>query len=300
MSGDDRRPILLIGATGRIGRALVSDLLEAKAPIRVLARDPAKAAAALGDGVEIVRGDLDDPASLAPAMDGVRSLYLASGVGAHLVEQHAVAIRSARAAGVEHVARVSTEGVEADDMLLLARWHRAGEADLEASGMAWTHLRPCNFMHNMLTFAPSIAGRGEIRAPFGEGRMSLVDVRDIAAVAAASLLDPVHRGRAYKITGAEWLGYAAIADAIAAATACPVRYVPISAGQARVEMSEAGYPLWLMEDLIGMYDLLARDRDPPLTSVVRDMTGREPRRFDAFLREHAGAFLNAAAHARTH
>ena len=293
----DERPVLLIGATGRIGRPLVSMLRKRGARIRVLLRDPARGA--FGGDVEVAMGDLDDPASLLRALDGARSLYLASGVGAQLVEQHARAVTAAHAAGVEHVVRVSTEGVEADGDMLLARWHRDGEAALEASGLAWTHLRPCNFMHNMLSFATGISARSEMRAPFGAGRMTLVDVDDIAAVAAAALLSPAHRNKAYKITGAEWLSYDEIAQAIAAAIGQPVRYVPTTPDEARREMAEAGYPAWLADDLLGMYAQLARDSVAPVTTVVRDVAGREPRRFADFAREHAAAFLAPAA-ARTH
>ena len=294
----DDRPILVVGATGRIGRPLVTLLRKGGAKVRVLLRDPGRAPP-FGPDVEVAPGDLDDPASLSRATGGARAMYLASGVGAQLVEQHARAIEAARAAGVEHVARVSTEGVEHDNPMLLARWHRAGEAALEASGMAWTHLRPCNFMHNMLSFVPSIAARGEIRAPFGNGRMTLVDVGDIAAVAAATLLSPGHRNKAYKITGAEWLSYADIAKTIAAATGRPVRYAPLTEDEARRDMAQAGYPDWLADDLLGMYALLAQDRTAPVTAVVRDVAGREPRRFADFAREHAAAFTQPAA-TRTH
>ncbi|WP_376093672.1 NAD(P)H-binding protein [Roseomonas sp. CCTCC AB2023176] len=286
---------LVIGATGRIGRGVVNGLIRRGLRPRVLARDPARMVAIFGEGAEIVAGDLDDPASLRDAMAGVRSVYLASSVGAGLVAQHARAVDAARAAGAEHVVRISTEGVEASEPMALSEWHRRGEAQLEASGLAWTHLRPCNFMHNMLTFAPTVAERGQIRAPFGRGRMTLVDVDDIAAVAVACLLGAEHRRRAYKVTGDEWLGYDDVAAVIGDAVGRTVRYVPLSPDEARAEMRAAGSPPWLIEDLIRMYALLQRDGAAPVTDVVRAVAGRTPRRFDDFAREHAPAFASGEA-----
>lgn len=290
------RPILVIGATGRIGREVVAELVSRAIPTRALARDTAAAARLLAPRVDIRRGDLDDAASLAAAMDGVGAVYLASAVGAALVEQHARAIDSAARAGVAHIVRVSTEGVEANSAMSLVQWHRAGEAALEASGLAWTHLRPCNFMPNMLAFAPGIAARGEIRAPFAGGRMTLVDVADIAAVAVACLLGTEHRNRAYKVTGDEWLSYDDVAAAVADAIGRPVRFVALSVAQARAEMNAAGTPPWLTDDLLAMYALLGQDRTTPVTDVVGRLTGRTPRRFGDFARAHQAAF--AAGDAR--
>lgn len=292
MSAEAARPILLIGGTGRIGRHVAAGLVARGIRPRVLARDPDVAASALGGGVELRRGDLDDAASLMAAMEGAGAAYLASAVGPRLVEQHARAIDCARRAGVAHMVRVSTEGVEADGGMALSDWHRAGEAELERSGLAWTHLRPCNFMHNMLGFAPSIAARGEIRAPFGAGRMTLVDVGDIAAVAVACLLDDRHRGRAYRITGEDWLGYAGIAACVGTVIGREVRYVALSPDEARAEMGASGTPPWLIDDLLAMYAMLGQDRAAPVTEVVRVACGHAPRRFADFAREHAAAFAS--------
>ena len=120
-----------------------------------------------------------------------------------------------------------------------------------------------------------------------------------AAVAAAVLLSPAHRNKAYRITGAEWLSYDEVAAALAAAIGHPVRYVPTTPDQARREMADAGSPAWLAGDLLAMYAHLARDRASPVTTVVRDVAGREPRRFADFARDHKAAFLRPGA-PRTH
>lgn len=281
--------ILLVGATGRIGRGVAAGLLAREVPVRVLARDPARARALLGPEVEIVAGDLDDDTSLAAAMTGAGKLYLASAVSPAQVGQQARAIEHAEAAGVRHVVRISSEAVEAEPMIELGRWHHGTELAMERSGMAWTHVRPCNFMHNMLSFAGTVAARGEIRASLS-GRMTLVDVNDIAAVCVAALTTPGHEGQAYRVTGDEWLSYHDIGAMIGAALGRLVRYVELPEAEARTEMLAGGMPAWLVKDLLHMYRQLGADRVAPVTDIVRRVTGRAPRRFAAFVQAHAEAF----------
>ncbi len=282
--------ILVIGATGRIGQHVVKQLGERRVSTRVLTRDAKKAAALFGPGTEVAAGDLDRPDTLARAMAGVDKLYLASAVGAQLVEQHRRAIAAARRAGVRHIVRISTEAVDNPLPCKLRDWHRSGERDLEESGIAWTHLRPCNFMHNMLVFQPAIARRSSFAAPFGDGRMALVDVRDIAAVAVAALTVPGHERKSYKVTGSDWLSYHDIARIIGEAIGRTVSYTPITPEEAREQMTRAGRPDWLIGDLLMMYADLAKDKIPPTTDVVKRLTGRDPIRFVQFAREMEDVF----------
>lgn len=291
--------ILVIGATGRIGRHVVAGLVEKHQSVRALSRHPDAAKRILANTAETVAGDLDDRASLDKAMEGVEAIYLASAIGDRMASQHQRVFDAAKAAGCRHVVRISTEAVETDAPFALRRWHAKGEAALEASGLAWTHLRPCNFMHNMLTFAPEIARSGRFRAPFGDSSMALVDVSDIAAVAVAVLTEPGHEAKAYKVTGEDWLSFSQVAAIIGGAIGRDVRYEPVSMKEARLLWAEEGKPDWLIDDLAIMYGLLAQDKEPTTTDVVRRVAGKEPVRFEIFAAAHADAFREgaAAAHA---
>ena len=233
------------------------------------------------------------PPSLTAALDGVNKIYLASGPGPRQVTEQHNLIEAARHVGVKHVARISTVAVEQYPRLMLGRWHGDSEAELEASGMAWTHLRPCNFMHNMLSFAPAIRANGSFSAPLGRGHIALVDVEDIAEVAVVALTEDGHTGKTYELTGGEWLTYHEVADQISAAIGRTVSYVDIPPERARRDMLDHGVPLWLVDDLLVMYELLKRDTEPRLTDTVAAVTGRAPKSFFEFLAEHSEAFTAA-------
>ncbi len=161
--------ILLTGATGTVGR-LVARRLPAAEPVRLLARDPARAAAVAGPHAEVVRGDFEDPAGLRRALTGVRSaLLVTANPLTHAHDENF--LTAARAAGVRHVVKLTTLSVtEPDATDLVTEWHRENERLLRASGLSWTLLRPRAFMSNTLGWARSIRAEGVVRAPAARWR----------------------------------------------------------------------------------------------------------------------------------
>lgn len=195
--------ILLTGATGTVGSLAVRRLRGA-APLRLLTRRPDRAADLAGPGVEVVGGDFDDPASLRRALTGVTSaLLVTANPLTHAHDEHFLA--AARACGVRHVVKLSALAVTdpgATD--LITTWQRGNEQLLADSGLLWTSLRPRAFMSNTLGWAISIRAEGVVRAACGNAVNATVDPRDIAEVAALTLLAPeAHAGRAYPLTGPE-------------------------------------------------------------------------------------------------
>ena len=145
--------ILVTGATGNIGRELTRELDAKGATLRLLVRDPARAAR-LPERAERVVGDLGDPATLAPAFDGVDQLFLLTqGIGTHYTA-------AAEAAGVHHIVHLSSFHVTFDPIPAMGRWHHEREKIIRASGMAATFLRPGGFMTNALDWLPTIREGG--------------------------------------------------------------------------------------------------------------------------------------------
>jgi uncharacterized protein YbjT (DUF2867 family) len=175
----------------------------------------------------------------------------------------------------------------------LGRWHAHAEQHIEGSGVTYTHLRPHYFMQNTLAFAPSIALESRFYAPMRQGRIGLVDCRDVAAVAVRVLTEPGHENRVYEITGGAAVSFADLASHIGSAIGRTVTYVDVSPSEAEKGMISAGVPGWLAEALIDFYGIFAADLASATTRVVEDLCGSPPRTFVAFAREHSNAFANA-------
>lgn len=187
--------ILVTGATGNSGSALLKELhARGVGPLRGLTRDASRAV--FPDGVGAVEGDFVEPASLKPALRGVRSLFLVSRLG-----PDADIIEAARHAGVEHVVLVSSITVQTHPHLGPADENLAVERLLKASGMAWTILRPTQFASNALMWAASIRGHETVRAPYVDTALPTIHPADVAAVARVALTEPGHHGHTYALTG---------------------------------------------------------------------------------------------------
>ncbi|WP_460503286.1 NmrA family NAD(P)-binding protein, partial [Hymenobacter agri] len=210
--------ILLTGATGTIGSELTKILIRRGVPFRALVRSLPAAAALQGQpGVELVVGDLDDPASLAPALVGVERTFLLTNSTERAEQQQLNFVQQARQAGVRQVVKLSQWAADRLSPVRFLRYHAAVEEAIRASGLAYTFLRPNLFMQGLLGFRESIVHQGVFFAAIGDARVSVVDIRDIAAAAAAALTESGHEGRTYNLTGPAALTHAEMASQLAQA-----------------------------------------------------------------------------------
>jgi len=161
-------------------------------PVRAGVRDMGKASELAKLGAEVVAADLERPGTLTNALAGIERVLLSTAADANVAATHGRLYPAAKETGVRHVVRVSVTSALPSSKAAVVRAHADGERDLEASGLACTHLRPHSFMQNFLGSVPSIVGEGKIYSSMGQGRVPHVDVRDIAAVAVACLTQPGH------------------------------------------------------------------------------------------------------------
>ncbi|MGW7449712.1 SDR family oxidoreductase [Kitasatospora sp. NPDC054795] len=275
--------ILVTGATGNIGRSLLEELRACgPGPLRGLTRDGARAR--FPEGVEVREGDLADPASLAPALDGVRSLFLVSRIGSD-----AGILDAARRAGVEHVVLVSSVTVETHPHLGPARENADVERLVMDSGMAWTVLRPTQFASNALWWASAIRERGTVRVPYADTGLPTIHPADVAAVARVALTGPGHRGRVYALTGPERVTARQQVAAIAAALGRAVPLAVIGREEARRELAEA----LGAEAADAVLDVTGGDVNDGLVEVrdtVERVTGSPARPFHHWVAENVAAF----------
>src|ERR687887_176533 len=285
--------ILITGATGRAGGATLTHLCSKGVPVRALVRNAAKAALVAGPQVETVIGDLAQPRSLESALDGVTSALLVSPLDPRQVELQGNFIDATKRAGRVHVVKISGLGTALDSPVRSGRWHAQTEAHLEASGLPFTHLRPLFFMENLLRFAQAMAQTGEFAAALGEGKVAMIDVRDIAAVAVAALTMDGHTGKAYTITGPEALSYDDVAKKLSLLTGKPVSYRDVPSAVVRQRLLETGMPEWYVEVQMDFHAALREGGASIVTDTVESVTGKPPRSFEQFAHEHAALFRSA-------
>lgn len=281
--------ILLTGATGTIGSELTRLLAEQGVPVRLFVRTPEKALTA--PTVELVQGDLSDRASIAAALDGIETLFLLSSPSEDQVALQGNAVAAAREAGVNHIVKVAALGTDLDSPVALARWHGQTEQQIREAGVAYTFLRPHSFMQNLLGSVPTIQAQGAFYGVMGDAKISIVDARDVAAVAAAVLTNPAaHTDQVYSITGPEALSYPEMAAQLSEALSRSVQYVDVPVEAYRQGMIDAGLPAWLAADLATLGQYFATGAAAAVSPVVREVTGRPGTSFRRFARDYAAAF----------
>ena len=281
--------ILVTGATGTNGRALLRELAQRGACVRAMLRT-VDAAEDLPKGVEPIAGDFDDAASLEKALSGVERAFLLTPSTEHAEERQKRFVEIAARVGVRHVVKLSQFAASVDSPVRFLRYHAAVEEALRDSGMAWTFLRPNLFMQGLLQFAGMIRDKGFFAAPIGTAKVSMVDVRDNAAVAAAALTENGHEARTYTLTGPEALTHAKMAARLSQAAGREIGFVDATDDQLREAMGEAGMPQWQIEGLIEDYAHYARGEASMICDGVAEATDSAPRNFDGFARDYANAF----------
>lgn len=284
--------LLVTGATGHVGRELARELDAKGARFRILVRDPARAAALPGRA-ERVTGDLDQPATLAPAFGGADGVFLLTpGTG---TGHAANAVAAARAAGVRRIVHLSSYAVLGDPMPAMGRWHHEREQMIRASGIPATFLRPSGFMTNALGWLPTIRAGNFVLDPIGPGRTAPVDPADIAAVAALALTGDGYQGAEYALTGGEALTITEQVRILAAATGrdIEIRQAPTPAEAVRFRYPD-GAPRELADALIEGLTLMRADTTGFRTGTVERLLGRKPRTFADWCARNASAFQDAA------
>jgi uncharacterized protein YbjT (DUF2867 family) len=286
------QPVLVTGATGRIGRAVIAELLGAGVPVRALARDAA--AAGLPARVEIVEGDFADPGSLVPALDGVRSVFLLW-----------TAPIDTAAAVVEHVASSARRVVVLSAPYRtphpffqqpnpMARLHAEIERLVVAAELESTFIRPGMFGSNAEGWwGPAIRGGDVVRWPYGAAETAPIDERDVAAVAARALWEDGQVGADYVLTGPESLSQAEQVSVIGDVIGREIRFEEVSPDEFRREMA-ATWPGPAVEMLLAAWS--ATIGHPAfVTSTVADIAGSPARTFRQWVTDHADAFRGSPA-----
>ena len=288
---------LVTGASGQIGGALVEELVRRGAQTRAMVRTEERATGLAARGVDAVVADFERPESLPEALDGVDRVFLMSRDGPKQPMMEGALIEAATRAGVERIVKLSASGAGPDNPVALMRRHAQAERTLEDSGLEYTVLRPQLYMQNFLRFGPSIVADGRFTAPMGDRRFALVDVRDVARVAAAALIEETHTGATYIVSGPEALSYGEAAETIGAAIGKEVAYEAAEPQAFRENLlAERGLPRWRADDLAFIASAYGEGEGELVTDVVHRVGGSKPRTFAEFVKDHANHFAAGLSH----
>lgn len=281
--------VLVTGATGNTGSGLVPALRSAGVDVRALVHDESKAQPLKDLGVEVVVGDLDQPETIGPAVEGVDKIYLLTWNGPTQAQQVQNVIDMAKRAGNPHLVRHSMWGSEKSRII---RQGNQAEEAVKSSGLPWTVLKPTFFMQNTMMAAQTIASHGTIYWDVGDGKIGTIDVRDIVDVAAAVLTGSGHEGQSYILTGPQAISFHDVAATFSKVLGKEVKYVSVPGEAALDFMMTMGLPEWIAR---GYGELMAGFSEGfanRTTDNVATLTGHPARSFEQFARDFAPAFSN--------
>jgi uncharacterized protein YbjT (DUF2867 family) len=282
--------ILVTGATGTNGIELIKQLTAIGAPVRAMVRQRQARNADAPPGVEFVAADFDDPVSIRRALESIDRAFLVTNSTERVEAQQLGFVEAARAAGLRHIVYLSQLQAARDSHVRFLRYHAVVEDAIAASGIAFTNLRPNLYMQALLGFRSSIVSEGRFFAPASDARVSIVDVRDIAAVAALALTEEGHQGKTYDITGPEALTHSEIATRLSDALERQITFVDIPESVMRDALLGLGIPVWQADGLIEDYAHYRCGEASMVSAAVREVTGCPPRSFAAFAQDYKDAF----------
>ena len=242
--------LLITGATGKVGSALLDNLGNAAINLRALTRDESKAGSLEDRGIEAFVGDFLEPETLGSALEGVSTVFLLTPIHPEQVSQATNVIEAAKGSGKDpRVVRLSVHQASHQAPTRISRQHAEIEDTLAASGLTYTLLRPQSFMQNTLMAAPTVASEGRIYQPMKEGRLGMIDARDIGEAAAKVITEEGHQGKTYTLTGPAAISFHDIAGTLSEVLGEEVTYIPVPPERAKEAMLGRGIPEWMADAL---------------------------------------------------
>jgi len=292
--------ILVTGATGTVGSEIVKQLASSssigkkiiRAGVHLLNKvDKLKQYKT----VEIVNTDYYKSETITNSLQNIDKLFWLTPLAPNTTQISSNLVKEAQKNDIKHIVKLSVMGAEIEPATTIARLHRQEEKIIVESGIPYTFLRPVGFMQNFINFfGQTIKNQNAFYLPAGEGKVSFVDVRDIAAVAVKTLVandnDNQHIGKAYGITGDELLTYKQAAEIISKELGKKINYVNISDEDARKAMKGIGMEDWLIDGMMELYGIIKDGHAAQITNTVEQIVGKKPISFSQFAKEYAEFF----------
>lgn len=283
--------ILVTGATGNNGQELVRQLSALGQRVRALVRDASDSARLKDLNVELAAGDFDRPETLEAALRGVDRAFLLTPVAERFVQWQKGFIEAARRAGVKHLVKFSGMRAGFDTKSELLRLHYQTDVVLRDSGVPFTILQPNSFYQNTLSFVATIKSQGRFYFPQKNAAQSLVDIRDICAVAAKVFTSSGHEEKTYVITGPEALTFQQVAEKLSSVVGRKIEYVDVPPSAAADGMRQSGMPEWNVRTVTELLGYFASGAAATVTDTIVRLLGRPAISFEQFAKDHRALYM---------
>ena len=279
--------ILITGASGNVGKEVLRQITQTGVEVRAAFQSVSKAAGT-PSGVDIVSLDYNRAETLQTALKGADRVFLVGPPTAQLTALERKAMEVIARSDVRQVVKLSAMGGRE---AIFTRQHAESEDYIQAMGVPYTFLRPNGFMQNMVNYnAPTINAQSAFYGSEGDGRVSHIDIRDVAAVAVKALTEDGHAGKAYTLTGPEALTNEEIARILSDELGREIRFINLAPAQLKEALLSAGVPEWSADALLDLQRLYREDKATTVTRDVEQILRRQPISFAQFFRDHKSAF----------
>lgn len=278
--------ILITGASGNVGKEVLQQIAQTGVKVRAAFQSISKAAAP--SGVESVTVDYNQPDTLQAALNGVDRVFLVGPPTAELPALERKAIDAIKQSDARQVVKLSAMGGRE---AIFPRQHAQSEDYIQSSGVPYTFLRPNGFMQNIVNYnAATINTQNAFYGSEGEGRVSYIDLRDVAAVAVKALTEDGHVGKAYTLTGPEALTNTEIAQILSNELGREIRFVNLPPAELKQALLTAGVPDWNVDALLDLQRLYREGKSKTVTDDVEQILRRKPINFAQFSRDYKYVF----------
>jgi uncharacterized protein YbjT (DUF2867 family) len=279
--------ILITGASGNVGKEVLKQIAQTGVEVRAAFQSVGKAAGA-PSGVEIVSLDYNQAETLQTALKGVDRVFLVGPPTAQLTALERNAMEVIAQSDVRHVVKLSAMGGRE---AIFPRQHAESEEYIQAAGVPYTFLRPNGFMQNMVNYnAPTINTQNAFYGSEGDGRVSYIDIRDVAAVAVKTLTEDGHVGKAYTLTGPEALTNKEIAQILSDELRREIRFINLPTVQLKEALLSAGVPEWNADALLDLQRLYREGKATTVTQDVEQILGHKAISIVQFFRDYRSDF----------
>jgi uncharacterized protein YbjT (DUF2867 family) len=279
--------ILITGASGNIGKEVLKQITQTGVEVRAAFQSVSKAAG-IPSGVEIVSLDYNRAETLQTALKGVDRVFLVGPPTAELTALECKAMEVIAQSDIRRVVKLSAMGGRE---AIFPRQHAQSEDYIQSTGVPFTFLRPNGFMQNLVNYnASTIKTQNSFYGSEGDGRVSHIDIRDVAAVAVKALTEDGHVGKAYTLTGPEAITNEEIAHILSEEVGREIRFINLPPAQLKAALLSAGVQEWSADALLDLQRLYREGKATAVTPDVELILNRKPISFAQFLRDYRSAF----------